>query len=80
MKLQVVILNFRTAAMTLEAVAAADRALARIPAARSDVVDTDSGDGSVEALRAGIARAGQARVQLLASPANGGFGAGNNFA
>jgi hypothetical protein len=66
--------------MTLEAVAAADRALARIPSARIDVVDNDSGDGSVEALREGIARAGHARVQLLASPANGGFGAGNNFA
>ena len=82
MKLQVIVLNFRTAAMTLEAVAAAHRALARIPSARIDVVDNASGDGSVEALREGIAKAGYApeRVQLLASPSNGGFGAGNNFA
>lgn len=82
MKLQVVILNFRTAAMTLEALAAAHRAIARIDAARIDVVDNASGDDSVEQLRAGITAAGYdpARVQLLESPHNGGFGAGNNFA
>lgn len=82
MKLQVVVLNYRTPAMTLEAVAAAHRALARIPSARIDVVDNDSRDGSVAALAEGLRAAGHspARVRLLASPTNGGFGAGNNFA
>jgi GT2 family glycosyltransferase len=81
-RLLVVVLNFRTPELTLEAVAAAHRALARIPDARIDVVDNDSGDDSLERLAAGVRAAGYppARVQLLASPRNGGFGAGNNFA
>ena len=82
MKLQVVVLNFRTAAMTLEAVAAAHRAITRIPSARIDVVDNDSGDDSLDVLRRGVRDAGYdpKRVRVLASPVNGGFGAGNNVA
>ncbi|MBN8616125.1 MAG: glycosyltransferase family 2 protein [Deltaproteobacteria bacterium] len=82
MKLQVVVLNFRTAPMTLEAVASAHRAIARIPSARIDVVDNDSGDDSLEVLRRGVLDAGYdpERVRVLASPVNGGFGAGNNVA
>lgn len=82
MKLQVVVLNFRTAPMTLEAVAAAHRAIARIPSARIDVVDNASGDDSLVVLERGVREAGYTpeRVQVIASPHNGGFGAGNNFA
>lgn len=82
MKLLVVVLNYKTAPMTLEAVAAAHRAIEKIPNARIDVVDNASGDGSVEILTEGIRAAGYApeRVRLLESPINGGFGAGNNFA
>lgn len=82
MKLQVVLLNYRTAEMTLRALASAHRAIEGIPDARIDVVDNDSGDGSLEHLRRGVSEAGYApeRVQVLASGRNGGFGAGNNFA
>ncbi len=85
MKLLVVVLNYKTPEMTLRAVAAAHRALARIGARSSyrvDVVDNDSQDGSYEALVAGVREAGYApeRVRVLASGHNGGFGAGNNFA
>jgi GT2 family glycosyltransferase len=56
--------------------------MARIPSARIDVVDNASGDGSLEKLEAGVRAAGYApeRVQVCASPRNGGYGAGNNFA
>jgi N-acetylglucosaminyl-diphospho-decaprenol L-rhamnosyltransferase len=80
MKLLTVILNFRTPELTLRAVAAADKAMARFPSARIDIVDNDSRDGSFETIRAGIAGYDPARVRLLASPRNGGFGAGNNHA
>ncbi|GAB4207121.1 MAG: glycosyltransferase [Sandaracinaceae bacterium] len=82
MKLLTVILNYKTPEMTLEAVAAAHRAMERIASARIDVVDNASGDGSLEKLEAGVraARYAPDRVQVLASPRNGGFGAGNNFA
>lgn len=82
MKLLVVLLNYRTAEMTLKALASAHRALERIPDARIDVVDNDSGDGSLERLREGVRAAGYApeRVQVMASGRNGGFGAGNNHA
>jgi N-acetylglucosaminyl-diphospho-decaprenol L-rhamnosyltransferase len=80
MKLLTVILNFRTPELTLQAIAAADRALKNLPDARIDVVDNDSRDGSFEAIRAGIADYAPSRVRLLASPRNGGFGAGNNHA
>jgi N-acetylglucosaminyl-diphospho-decaprenol L-rhamnosyltransferase len=80
MKLLTVILNFRTPELTLQAIAAAERAMAKWSDARIDVVDNDSQDGSFDAIRAGIAGYDPARVRLLASPRNGGFGAGNNHA
>ncbi len=82
MKLLVVILNYRTASLTLASLAAAVRALEHLPDARVDVVDNDSQDGSLEALREAVRAHGYApdRVRVLASPRNGGFGAGNNLA
>jgi hypothetical protein len=70
-----VILNWRTAPMTLRAVAAATRAMDGLPGAIT-VVDNDSGDGSFEALVAGTAD--NPRVRVVQSGRNGGFGAGNN--
>lgn len=70
-----VILNWRTAPMTLRSVTAATRAMEGLPGAIT-VVDNDSGDGSFEALVAGTAD--NARVRVVQAGRNGGFGAGNN--
>ncbi|KIN64467.1 Glycosyl transferase, group 2 family protein [Sulfitobacter noctilucicola] len=76
----VVLLNYRTAQMTLKA---AQAALADMPkTAELVIVDNASGDGSAEVLGQAIKDnnwdAGD-RVRLILSPVNGGFGAGNNL-
>jgi len=79
MKVLTIILNYKTAEMTLDAVRAAQKALGRIEGGyRIDVVDNDSGDGSHEILE----KACEAwdDVQFLQTGNNGGFGAGNNYA
>ena len=80
MTLLVVILNFRTAPMTLRA---AEAALADMPpGAELVLVDNASGDGSARVLEEAIAARGwdrDGRVRLLLSGRNGGFGAGNNI-
>jgi GT2 family glycosyltransferase len=70
-----VILNWRTADMTLRAVAAAEVAMEGIAGAIT-VVDNDSGDGSFETMTAALA--GHPRVRVVQAGRNGGFGAGNN--
>jgi len=70
-----VILNWRTAEMTLRAVAAARVAMQDLPG-EIVVVDNDSRDGSYERLRGELADIEGLRV--LQSGRNGGFGAGNN--
>lgn len=73
-----VILNWRTAEMTLRAVEAALAAMEGLEGAIT-VVDNASGDGSEEHLRAAVAERGWgARVRVLQAGRNGGFGAGNN--
>jgi N-acetylglucosaminyl-diphospho-decaprenol L-rhamnosyltransferase len=72
-----VVLNWRTPAMTLEAVAAAVREMRGI-AGGIVVVDNASGDGSVKAIRDGIAAGGWDRARVVAAERNGGYGAGNN--
>lgn len=73
-----IILNWRTADMTLRALAAAQVAMAAVDGAIT-VVDNDSGDGSYEAIRAAVAALPPGvPVQVLQSGRNGGFGAGNN--
>ena len=79
-RLLTVVLNYKTPDMTLESVAAALREMDGIDG-EIVVVDNDSGDGSEEKLRAGIAAAGwdrDNRVRFIQSGVNGGFGAGNN--
>ena len=81
MKLLCIILNYKTAEMTLDAVKAARAALAHVEGGyRIDVVDNDSQDGSFEKLSAWVEEAGWPDVEVMASGHNGGFGAGNNFA
>lgn len=81
-----VILNWRTADMTLESCAAARREMRGLSGAIT-IVDNDSGDGSFEKMSAEVAAHGWDRpadpadvpVRVLQSGHNGGFGSGNNF-
>jgi N-acetylglucosaminyl-diphospho-decaprenol L-rhamnosyltransferase len=70
-----VLLNWRTAEMTIRAAKAAEAAMEGIPGAIT-VVDNASGDGSFEAIQAALAD--RARISIVQSGQNGGFGAGNN--
>ncbi len=76
-----VILNWRTAEMTLRASEAALLALDGVHGALV-IVDNDSQDGSFEALSAAVLARGWDRgpqqVRVIQSGRNGGFGAGNN--
>lgn len=81
MKLLTIIINYRTPDLTRRAVVSAALATAHVRDSKIVVVDNDSRDGSIEALRRAVNEAGLgARVQILASAYNGGFGYGNNFA
>ncbi|MDU8910811.1 glycosyltransferase family 2 protein [Aestuariicoccus sp. MJ-SS9] len=78
-RLLIVLLNYRTPDMTLRAAEHAARAMQGLDA-EMVIVDNDSGDGSFEALQAGVA-AGWAQgtpIRVIQSGQNGGFGAGNN--
>ena len=78
----VIILNWRSAAMSLRSAEAAMIAMEGIDGVVS-LIDNDSGDGSFETMTAeadarGWTRGG--RLRVLQSGRNGGFGAGNNAA
>ena len=79
----VIVLNFRTPGMSIEAASHAISAMDGLAGAIR-IVDNASGDGSAEAIAAAIsAKAdapGWSRVSLIRSARNGGFGAGNNIA
>ncbi len=76
-----IILNWRTADMTLRSTQAALDGMRDIPGAVT-IVDNDSGDGSFEQISAEVAArgwdSGETPVRVLQSGRNGGFGAGNN--
>lgn len=77
----VVIVNYRTPALALDALAAVARERTALPDLRAIVVDGGSGDGSAESIAQGIADprfVGWA--EPLALPINGGFGWANNQA
>lgn len=76
-----VILNFRTAEMSLQSLASARTAMEGLDG-EIVLVDNDSGDGSFEKMQAHVRAKGWDRdgaVRVLQSGRNGGFGAGNNF-
>jgi N-acetylglucosaminyl-diphospho-decaprenol L-rhamnosyltransferase len=73
-----VLLNFRTAEMTIQALEAVLREMDGIDGAIT-VVDNDSGDGSFEKLHDTVQAKGWERVRVLQAGRNGGYGAGNNF-
>jgi GT2 family glycosyltransferase len=79
--LLVIIVNYRTPAMTLEALTALMRELEGLGDSDVVIVDNGSGDDSVERIRRGIAQRGWSdRVSVLVSDRNGGFAYGNNLA
>jgi N-acetylglucosaminyl-diphospho-decaprenol L-rhamnosyltransferase len=71
-----IILNWRTADMTLRSAEAALREMQGLPGALT-IVDNDSGDGSYEKLTAEVAArgwdTGETPVRVLQSGHNGGF-------
>jgi hypothetical protein len=81
MKLLAVVINYRTAAMTIEALRCLVPELRAIPGSRAVVVENGSGDGSLEALEAALRAEGWGDVVFLAaSERNRGFAGGINFA
>jgi N-acetylglucosaminyl-diphospho-decaprenol L-rhamnosyltransferase len=77
--LHVLIVNYRTAALALKAVASVMAQHDQLEGGRVLLIDNASGDGSVEQLRKGVLEAGWSdRVEVLPQPLNGGFAYGNN--
>jgi GT2 family glycosyltransferase len=80
MKVLAIVVNYRTADMTLRAVRSVLTALESLPASEVVIVDNDSRDGSADKIAA-FARDfdGRPRVSFIASNRNGGFGYGVNL-
>jgi N-acetylglucosaminyl-diphospho-decaprenol L-rhamnosyltransferase len=77
----IAIVNYRTAPLVVECLASVAAQRAALAGGRVVVVDNASGDGSVEHLREAIAARGWSDwAEVVASPTNGGFSAGNNAA
>lgn len=76
-RLLTVVLNWRTAEMTLRAAETALREMDGI-AGELVIVDNDSRDGSFEALSHAVKQRNWTRTRVIQSGRNGGFGAGNN--
>jgi GT2 family glycosyltransferase len=76
-----VTVNYRTPELTLRCLASLAVEGVDPASLRAVVVDNASGDGSPETISAGIRERGWGSwVELLPSPRNGGFAAGNNLA
>jgi len=72
--------NFRTADSSIRCLRSLQRERAQHPDLRAVVVDNASGDGSAQRIHAAVREHGwQDWAQVLESPRNGGFGAGNNL-
>jgi N-acetylglucosaminyl-diphospho-decaprenol L-rhamnosyltransferase len=81
MKLLAIIVNYRTAKMTIDALRTLLAALDDQPGAEVVVVDNDSQDGSFATLSAAartFARTGRTPVKVIAAGKNGGFAYGVN--
>ena len=79
--LLVVVVNYRTPALTLDCLRSLEREIAGLPASQVSLVDNASGDGSAERLRAAAQEAGWTKwLRILEAPENLGFAGGNNFA
>lgn len=81
MKLLIITVNYASAEHVLRCVDGIVPQIQAIGGAEMWIVDNNSPDDSVRVLRDGIvARRVEHLVQLIESPVNGGFGAGNNIA
>jgi GT2 family glycosyltransferase len=81
MRVLVVVLNYKSAPLTVQCLATLAGEVERHPDTCVLVPDNASGDGSVELLRAEIARRGWAAwAHVLPHDRNDGYGAGNNVA
>jgi GT2 family glycosyltransferase len=77
----VVIVNYRTQDLVIDCLHSLADEVRREPDCRIVVVDNHSDDGSVDKIRAAIARNGwECRAEIVAQPANRGFAAGNKAA
>ena len=77
----VVIVNYRTAALTIECLASLSGEIAQNPRTKVVVVENASADGSAETIAAAIdAEHWSAWATLVRAPVNGGFAYGNNLA
>lgn len=72
-----IVLNYKTAQMTLKAASAARAAMDGLPG-EIVIVDNDSQDGSFETLTDQVAAQGWTDTRVIQSGRNGGYGAGNN--
>jgi N-acetylglucosaminyl-diphospho-decaprenol L-rhamnosyltransferase len=76
-KVLTIILNYKTADLTIKAAVAAHIAMAELPG-EIVIVDNDSQDGSFDTIQSHVETAGWDRIKVIQSPVNGGYGAGNN--
>lgn len=72
-----IVLNYKTAQMTIEAATAARTAMQDLPG-EIVIVDNDSQDGSFEAMSDHVNKQGWQDIRVIQSGKNGGYGAGNN--
>src|SRR6266480_1036527 len=81
MKLLVVIVNYRTADLTIDCLQSLDHEIKTVPGeTRVIVTDNASGDGSAEKIRAAIDQHNWTWATLMPLEKNGGFAYGNNAA
>jgi N-acetylglucosaminyl-diphospho-decaprenol L-rhamnosyltransferase len=80
MKLLVVIVNYRTADLTVECLQSLAAEVGTVAGTRVVVTDNASGDGSVEKIQTAITKNSWDWATVVALPKNGGFAYGNNRA
>ncbi|MBO9623883.1 MAG: glycosyltransferase family 2 protein [Sphingomonas sp.] len=78
--IDVIVVNFCTGSLVVACLESLETERASVPRLRAVVVDNNSPDGSADHIEAAIRAREWQWVVLLRSPANGGFGAGNNMA